>query len=79
MRVRGVLEDGELEQEQQRVLERVQQHEELGQVPELVPELVREPVRRHSLWLLWRGSKRSFSSIRLRRFSKLRQQSCANC
>jgi len=75
--VRGVLEDGVLVlvQAQQRVRE--QQHEE--QVPALVPGLVREPVRRHSLWLRWRGSKKSSSSIRRRSFSKLRQQSCANC
>ena len=79
--MRGVLEDGVLVQAQQRVRERErereQQHEE--QVPALVPGLVREPVRRHSLWLRWRGSKRSSSSIRRRSFSKLRQQSCANC
>ena len=79
MRVQGVLADGVRVQEQQRVREREreQQHEE--QVPALVPELVREPVRRHSLWLRWRGSKKSFSSIRRRSFSKLRQLSCANC
>jgi hypothetical protein len=77
VRVRGVLEDGVLVQAQQRVREREQQHEE--QVPALVPGLVREPVRRHSLWLRWRGSKRSSSSIRRRSFSKLRQQSCASC
>ena len=81
MRVRGVLEDGVLVQAQQRVRvrerEREQQHEE--QVPALVPGLVREPVRRHSLWLRWRGSKRSSSSIRRRSFSKLRQLSCASC
>ena len=72
-----MLEDGVLVQAQQRVRE--QQHEE--QVPALVLGLglVREPVRRHSLWLRWRGSKRSSSSIRRRSFSKLRQQSCANC
>ena len=63
------------------VLERVQQHEELEleRVPAQVPELVREPGRRHSLWLRWRGSKKSFSSIRRRSFSKPHQQSCANC
>ena len=75
--MRGVLEDGVLVQEQQRVRVRGQQHEE--QVPALVPELVREPVRRHSLWLRWRGSKRSFSSIRRRSFSKLHRRRCANC
>jgi hypothetical protein len=77
--VRGVLEDGVLVQAQQRVRvrEREQQHEE--QVPALVLGLVREPVRRHSLWLRWRGSKRSSSSIRQRSFSKLLRQRCANC
>lgn len=79
MQVQGVLEDGVLVQAQQRVLERVQQHEELERVPAQVPELVREPGRRHSLWLRWRGSKKSFSSIRRRSFSKPHQQSCANC
>ena len=76
-----MLEDGVLVQAQQRVLERVQQHEELERVPAQaqVPELVREPGRRHSLWLRWRGSKKSFSSIRRRSFSKPHQQSCANC
>ena len=81
-----MLEDGVLVREQQRVLEREQQHEvqereqqHEEQVPALVLGLEREPVRRHSLWLRWRGSKKSFSSIRRRSFSKLRQQSCANC
>ena len=80
--MREVLEDGVLVREQQqRVLEREQQHEELEleRVPAQVPELVREPGRRHSLWLRWRGSKKSFSSIRQRSFSKPHQQSCANC
>jgi hypothetical protein len=79
VRVRGVLEDGVRVQAQQRVREREreQQHEE--QVPALVLGLVREPVRRHSLWLRWRGSKKSFSSIRQRSFSKLLRQRCANC
>ena len=77
MRVQGVLADGVRVQEQQRVREREQQHEE--QVPALVLGLVREPVRRHSLWLRWRGSKRSSSSIRQRSFSKLLRQRCANC
>jgi hypothetical protein len=79
VQVQGVLEDGVLVQAQQRVLEREQQHEELERVPAQVPELVREPGRRHSLWLRWRGSKKSFSSIRRRSFSKPHQQSCANC
>jgi len=77
VRVQGVLADGVRVQEQQRVREREQQHEE--QVPALVLGLVREPVRRHSLWLRWRGSKRSSSSIRQRSFSKLLRQRCANC
>jgi hypothetical protein len=79
VRVQGVLADGVRVQEQQRVREREreQQHEE--QVPALVLGLVREPVRRHSLWLRWRGSKKSFSSIRQRSFSKLLRQRCANC
>ena len=76
-RVRGVLADGVRVQGLQRVLEREQQHEGPEQELELEPE--REPERRHSLWLRWRGSKRSFSSIRRTRFSKLRQRSCANC
>jgi hypothetical protein len=77
--VQGVLEDGVLVREQQRVLEREQQHE--GQEPELEPEQEQEqePERRHSLWLRWRGSKRSSSSIRQRSFSKLLRQRCANC
>ena len=77
--MQGVLEDGVLVQAQQRVLEREQQHEGPEQEQELEPEQVREPERRHSLWLRWRGSKRSFSSIRQRSFSKLRRRSCANC
>ena len=40
-----MLEDGVLVQAQQRVLERVQQHEELERVPAQVPELVRELVQ----------------------------------
>ena len=75
--MRGVLADGVRVQGLQRVLEREQQRE--GQELELEPEQVREPERRHSLWLRWRGSKRSFSNIRQRSFSKLRRRSCANC
>ena len=77
--MRGVLADGVRVQGLQRVLEREQQHE--GPEPELEPEpeQVREPERRHSLWLRWRGSKTSFSSIRRTRFSKLRQRRCAKC
>ena len=74
-----MLADGVLVLVQQRVLEREQQHEGPEPEPELEPEQVREPERRHSLWLRWRGSKRSFSSIRQRSFSKLRRRSCANC
>jgi len=77
VRVQGVLADGVRVQEQQRVREREQQHEE--QVPALGLGLGLEPVRRHSLWLRWRGSKRSSSSIRQRSFSKLLRQRCANC
>jgi len=64
-----------LVREQQRVLEREQQHEEQEQEQ----EQEQEPTHHHSLWLRWRGSKKSFSSIRRRSFSKLRQLSCANC
>ena len=62
----------------QRVLGR--EREQHGE-PEPEPEqaLVQGPKHHHSLWLRWRGSKKSFSSIRRRRFSKLRQLSCANC
>ena len=77
--MRGVLADGVRVQGLQRELEREQQHEGQEPEPELEPEQVREPERRHSLWLRWRGSKRSFSSIRQTSFSKLRRRSCANC
>ena len=79
MRVQGVLADGVRVQEQQRVREREQQHEEQVPALGLGLGLEREPVRRHSLWLRWRGSKRSSSSIRQRSFSKLLRQRCANC
>ncbi len=81
MRVQGVQEDGVLVREQQRVLEREQQHEEQEQEQEQAQEQaqVQEPTHHHNLWLRWRGSKKSSSSIRRRSFSKLRQQSCANC
>ena len=79
--MQGVLEDGVLVREQQRVLEREQQHEVQEQVQEQEQEQeqVQVPTHHHSLWLRWRGSKKSFSSIRRRSFSKLRQLSCANC
>jgi hypothetical protein len=80
--VQGVLEDGVLVQAQQRVLEREQQHEvqeREQQHEEQEQEQEQEPTHHHSLWLRWRGSKKSFSSIRRRSFSKLRQLSCANC
>jgi hypothetical protein len=80
--VQGVLEDGVLVREQQRVLEREQQHEvqeREQQHEEQEQEQEQEPTHHHSLWLRWRGSKKSFSSIRRRSFSKLRQLSCANC
>ena len=66
----------------QRVLGRErEQHGEPEPEPEPEPEqaLVQGPKHHHNLWLRWRGSKRSSSSIRRRSFSKLRQQSCANC
>ena len=71
--------DAVLVREQQLVLEREQQHEVQEQEQEQVQEQVQEPTHHHSLWLRWRGSKKSFSSIRRRSFSKLRQLSCANC
>ena len=77
--MREVLEDGVLVREQQRVLEREQQHGEPEPEPEPEQALVQGPKHHHNLWLRWRGSKRSSSSIRRRSFSKLRQQSCANC
>ena len=79
--MREVLEDGVLVREQQRVLEREQQHEEQeqAQAQAQAQEQAQEPTHHHNLWLRWRGSKKSFSSIRRRSFSKLRQQSCANC
>ena len=78
--MREVLEDGVLVREQQqRVLEREQQHEEQEQEQEQAQEQAQEPTHHHNLWLRWRGSKKSSSSIRRRSFSKLRQQSCANC
>ena len=79
--MRGVLADGVRVLVPQRVLGREQQHEEQEQEQEQEPEpeLVQGPKHHHNLWLRWRGSKRSSSSIRRRSFSKLRQQSCANC
>jgi hypothetical protein len=80
--VRGVLADGVRVLVPQRVLGRErEQHGEPEPEPEPEPEqaLVQGPKHHHNLWLRWRGSKRSFSSIRQRRFSKLRRQSCANC
>jgi hypothetical protein len=74
-----VLEDGVLVREQQRVLEREQQHEEQEQEQVQVQVQVPVPTHHHNLWLRWQGSKKSFSSTRRRSFSKLRQQSCANC
>ena len=75
--------DAVLVREQQRVLEREQQHEVQEQVQEQEQEQEQEqvqvPTHHHSLWLRWRGSKKSFSSIRRRSFSKLRQLSCASC
>ena len=76
MRVQGEQEDAAQVRERPQVRER-EQHGE----PEPEPEqaLVQGPKHHHNLWLRWRGSKRSSSSIRRRSFSKLRQQSCASC
>ena len=64
----------------QRVLGRErEQHGEPEPEPEPEQALVQGPKHHHNLWLRWRESKRSFSSIRQRRFSKLRRRSCANC
>ena len=51
----------------------VQQQRAQGQ------ELGRAPKHRHNLWRRWRGSKKNFSSIRQRSFSKPRHRRCANC
>ena len=78
MRVQGEQEDAAQVRERPQVRERErEQHGEPEPEPE--PELVQGPKHHHNLWLRWRGSKRSSSSIRRRSFSKLRQQSCANC
>ena len=78
MRVQGEQEDAA--QVRERPQEREREREQHGE-PEPEPEqaLVQGPKHHHNLWLRWRGSKRSSSSIRRRSFSKLRQQSCANC
>jgi hypothetical protein len=78
VRVQGVLADGVRVQEQQRVQGQGQQRVQV-QVQVQVQVLVLEPERHHILWLRWRGSKRSSSSIRQRSFSKLLRQRCANC
>ena len=78
--MRGVLADGVRVLVPQRVLGRErEQHGEPEPEPEPEQALVQGPKHHHNLWLRWRGSKRSSSSIRRRSFSKLRQQSCANC
>ena len=79
VRVRGVQEDAALVRERPlvREREREQQHEEQAQAQ--AQAQVPVPTHHHNLWLRWRGSKKSFSSIRRRSFSKLRQLSCANC
>ena len=63
-------------------LQRVQAQER-GQQQEPVQVLVlvreQEPKHHHNLWLRWLVSRRRFSSIRQKRFSKLRRRSCANC
>ena len=76
MQVQGVLADGVRVQVQVQVQLRVQVQ---GQGQQRVQGQVLEPERHHILWLRWRGSKRSFSSIRQRSFSKLLRQRCANC
>ena len=78
VRVQGEQEDAAQVRERPQERER-EQHGEPEPEPEPEQALVQEPERRHSLWLRWRGSKRSFSSIRQRSFSKLRRRSCANC
>ena len=80
MRVQGEQEDSAQVRERPQEREREREREQHGE-PEPEPEqaLVQGPKHHHNLWLRWRGSKRSSSSIRRRSFSKLRQQSCANC
>ena len=80
MRVQGEQEDAAQVRERPQEREREREREQHGE-PEPEPEqaLVQGPKHHHNLWLRWRGSKRSSSSIRRRSFSKLRQQSCANC
>ena len=80
MRVQGEQEDAAQvrERPQERERER-EQHGEPEPEPEPEQALVQGPKHHHNLWLRWRESKRSFSSIRQRRFSKLRRRSCANC
>jgi hypothetical protein len=78
VQVQGVLADGVRVQVQQREPVQGQQRVQV-QVQVQVLEQVRGPERHHNLWLRWRGSKRSFSSIRQRSFSKLLRQRCANC
>ena len=76
MLVQAVLGDGVRVQGLQRVQAQAQ-----GQQQEPVQVLVREqePKHHHNLWLRWLVSRRRFSSIRQKRFSKLRRRSCANC
>ena len=71
------------EQVPEQVPERVQLREpeqaQLQQVPERERERERVPMRRHNLWRQWPGSKKHFSSIRPRCFSKPRHSNCASC
>jgi len=78
VRVQGEQEDAAQVRERPQERER-EQHGEPEPEPEPEQALVQGPKHHHNLWLRWRGSKRSSSSIRRRSFSKLRQQSCANC
>ena len=80
MRVQGEQEDAAQVRERPQERER-EQHGEPEPEPEPEPEqaLVQGPKHHHNLWLRWRGSKRSFSNIRQRSFSKLRQPHCASC
>ncbi len=63
------------------VPERVQLREPVQAQLQQVPEREREqvPMRRHNLWRQWPGSKKHFSSIRPRCFSKPRHSNCASC
>ena len=78
MRVQGEQEDAAQVRERPQERER-EQHGEPEPEPEPEQALVQGPKHHHNLWLRWRGSKRSSSSIRRRSFSKLHRRRCANC